>query len=78
LIGVSGELESTWLLHPESAALEAIEVAADRDDDPAELFVKWSDDSSKPPTHLELRYGTTSILNIKIDSWATTAKGELK
>jgi hypothetical protein len=78
LIGVSGELESNWLLHPDTAALEAIEVTADRDDDPAELFVKWGDDPSKAPTHLELRYGTTSILNVKVDSWTVVAKGEAK
>ena len=78
LIGVSGELESNWLLHPDTAALEAIEVTADRDDDPAELFVKWGEDSSKAPTHLELRYGTTSILNVKVDSWTVVAKGEAK
>jgi hypothetical protein len=78
LIGVSGELESNWLLHPDTAALEAIEVTADRDDDPAELFVKWGDDPSKQPTHLELRYGTTSILNVKVDSWTVVAKGEAK
>lgn len=78
LIGVSGELESNWLLHPDSAALEAIEVTADRDDDPAELFVKWGDDPAKPPTHLELRYGMTSILNVKVDSWTIAAKGAAK
>ncbi len=78
LIGVSGELESNWLLHPESAALEAIEVTADRDDDPAELLIKWGDDPSKTPTHLELRYGMTSILNVKIDSWTIAAKGDAK
>jgi len=78
LIGVSGELESTWFLHPESTALEAIEVAADRDDDPAELHITWSDDRSQAPTHLELRYGTSSVLNLKIDAWEITAKGDAK
>lgn len=78
LIGVSGELEATWLLHPESTALEAIEVAADRDDDPAELFITWSDDRTKAPTRLELRYGTSTVLNLKIDSWQITAKGDAK
>lgn len=76
LIGSSGELESAWLLHPETAALEAIEVSADRDDDPAELYVTWGEDRSKPPTRLELRYGTESALKIAIDSWTIQAKGE--
>jgi len=78
LIGVSGELEATWLVHPESTALEAIEVTADRDDDPAELHITWSDDRSKNPTHLELRYGTSSVLKLKIDAWEIIAKGEPK
>jgi len=76
LIGSSGELESAWLMHPDSAALEAIEVTADRDDDPAELYVTWGDDRSEPPTHVELRYGNTSVLKIAIDSWTIQAKGE--
>jgi len=78
LIGVSGELEATWLVHPESTALEAIEMTADRDDDPAELHITWGDDRSKNPTHLELRYGTLSVLKLKIDAWEITATGELK
>lgn len=78
LIGVSGELEATWLVHPESTVLEAIEMTADRDDDPAELHITWGDDRSKNPTHLELRYGTLSVLKLKIDAWEITATGELK
>jgi len=78
LIGVSGELEASWLVHPESMALEAIEMTADRDDDPAELHITWSDDRSKNPTHLELRYGTSSVLKLKIDAWEIAAKGEVK
>lgn len=78
LIGVSGELEATWLVHPESTALEAIEMTADRDDDPAELHITWSDDRSQHPTHLELRYGTSSVLKLTIDAWEITAKGEAK
>ncbi len=78
LIGVAGELEAAWLLHPESGALEAIEVTADRDADPAELLVTWGTDPAQPPTHLELRYGTQSLLKLRVETWelGPTAEGQ--
>jgi len=78
LIGISGELEASWLMHAETGTLQAIEVAADRDDDPAEMYIRWGDESSQHPTHLDLRYGTTSVLNIKIDSWQVGPQEETK
>jgi hypothetical protein len=76
LVGVAGELESQWLTHPETGSLEAVEVMADRDDDPAELHIRWGDDVAASPTRLELRYGTTSVLAVKIDSWRIEPKGD--
>lgn len=73
LIGIAGELESAWLLHPQSGALEAIEVTADRDADPAELLVTWGTDPAQPPTHLELRYGTQSLFKLRVESWRVGA-----
>jgi serine protease Do len=69
MIGLSGELETSWLSHPESKLVEAVEVFADRDDDPAELLIRWSDDRTVPPQEMDLRYGTDSLLSFKIDSW---------
>jgi serine protease Do len=76
LIGVAGELETAWISHPDSGMLEAIEVTADRDDDPAELLISWSEDRSNPPTHLELRYGTQSLLKMRVDSWRLGTEGD--
>ncbi len=69
LVGIAGELEAAWISHPESGMLEAIEITADRDDDLAEMLIRWGDDRSQPPTHLELRYGTESLLRMRVESW---------
>jgi len=76
LVGVAGELESRWLMDAQTGRLEAVEVMADRDDDPAELHIRWGDEPAAPPTHLDLRYGTTSVLAVKIDSWRIEPKGD--
>ncbi len=74
LIGLSSELEVRWLLHPESKHIEAIEVFADRDEDPAELWIeREGEDRSQPPTAVSLRYGTTQLVRLKIKSWAIGA-----
>ncbi len=78
LIGVAGELEAAWLMHPDSEALEIIEVTADRDADPAELLVTWGDDPAAPPTHLELRDGTQSLLKMRVDTWRIGADAEVQ
>jgi serine protease Do len=78
LIGTAGELEAAWISHPESGMLEAIEVIADRDDDPAELLVHWSDDLTAPPTHLELRYGTEPLLKMRVTSWRAGTEGDIQ
>jgi hypothetical protein len=79
LVGITGDFESTWLIHPESRRLDGIEIVADRDLDPAELLLSWGDEQVGYPTGLELRYGTESLLKVKIISWAfetrTAAEG---
>ena len=79
LVGITGDFESTWLIHPESRRLDSIEIVADRDLDPAELLLSWGDEQVGYPTGLELRYGTESLLKVKIISWAfetrTAAEG---
>ena len=79
LVGITGDFESTWLIHPESRRLDGIEIVADRDLDPAELLLSWGDEKVGHPTGLELRYGTESLLKVKITSWAfetrTAAEG---
>ncbi len=70
LVGIASEMEVRWLAHPESKWVEAIEVFADRDEDPAELWIERDGgDASVAPTAIELRYGTDPILRIKIKSW---------
>ncbi len=69
LVGTTDELEASWLFHPESGQLEAVEVLADRDDDPAELHVSWGGDRNAPPRRLELRYGLRPVLTLDIDDW---------
>lgn len=73
LIGISSDFESAWLMQSDSGRLEAIEVMADRDEDPAELLITWAEDVTGHPAGLELRYGTTSMLKLKVTSWTRDA-----
>ncbi|TVP99152.1 MAG: PDZ domain-containing protein [Planctomycetaceae bacterium] len=73
LIGVGGEYEAAWLTHPETGRLEAVEVTVDRDEDPAELLISWADGSPERPIGLELRYGTTPIFQMRVESWKVQA-----
>ncbi|WP_353620837.1 S1C family serine protease [Rhodopirellula sp. JC639] len=69
MVGLYGEMEVRWLSHPETGLVECIEVVADRDSDPAELWVlREGDDISG----LELRYGTDVALNVSISDWTQT------
>jgi hypothetical protein len=67
-----------WLSHPESGAVEAIEVFADRDEDPAELWLMREGDSKSMPNILDLRYGIGSLLKIKVKSWEEVPASELE
>ena len=82
MVGIAGELEVRWLSHPDTGSVEAIEVFADRDEDPAELWLLREGDSKSMPTVLDLRYGVESILKIKLKSWkevpALSSNGPLK
>ena len=72
IVGIDGELEIRWFSHPESGLIEVVEVFADRDRDPAELWILRDDPESSEPTGLELRYGTEPTLRLKIKSWKKT------
>lgn len=76
LVATTGELEASWLFHPESGDLEAIEVVADRDDDPAELLVSWADDRDAPPSRLELRFGLRPVLTVDVAQWTVAPPSE--
>ncbi|MDM4016130.1 S1C family serine protease [Roseiconus lacunae] len=66
LVGLYGEMEVRWLLHPETGQLECIEVFADRDSDPAEL---WIESNGSTINRLDLKYGLESKLTVEIDDW---------
>ncbi len=78
LVGIDGELEVRWLSHPESQLVEAIEVFADRDSDPAELWVIREQAEDSQPSILDLRYGLQSVLRLRVKSWQTVPEAELE
>jgi len=65
-VGLYGEMEVRWLLHPESQRVECVEVFADPDSDPAELWVHYQGDAVE---RLELRYGTETVLDVLVSEW---------
>ncbi|WP_345689341.1 S1C family serine protease [Novipirellula caenicola] len=70
VVGSDGEFEIRWLSHPDHNQVECIEVFADRDEDPAELWIhRDSDKADAKPVSLEVRYGVDSIFEMTIDSW---------
>ncbi len=68
MVGIDGEMEVRWLYHPQSSLVEVVEVFADRDSDPAELWIS-REAGKQTPTMLELRYGLDSYLKIRVKSW---------
>jgi hypothetical protein len=77
MVGIDGELEVRWLNHPESEVTEVVEVFAGRDRDAAEVWVIRGDSpGGEPPSALDLRYGTDSLLKIQIRSWKSSPKSE--
>ena len=74
MVGIDGELEVRWLSHPETHQVEVVEVFADRDRDPAELWIIRDQDDSNPV--LDLRYGVDSIARIRVKSWRRVGKGQ--
>jgi serine protease Do len=78
MVGIDGEMEVRWLTHPSSRMVQAIEVFADRDRDPAELWlVRDSDDPNARPSQLDLRFGVDSVLQISVKSWKRVPESEL-
>ena len=77
-LGVDGEIEVRWLIHPESGHVEVIEVQADRDEDPAELWVyrEQGDDLARP-SRLVLRYGTETVFHMNVETWQSIADTEI-
>ena len=76
MVGIDGELELRWLSHPESGLVEAIEVFADRDSDPAELWLIRDRADQDKPSILDLRYGTKSVLRLRVKDWKSVPAGE--
>ena len=68
MVGLDGELEVRWMSHPDSELVEVVEVFADRDEDPAELWV-IRENGEQEPSVLDLRYGLDSVLRLKVKSW---------
>ncbi len=85
MIATDGEMEVRWLSHPETHRVEVVEVFADRDRDPAELWVQRqnpgnptngnskngnpNESGKEIPALLDLRYGTDSVLRFRVKSW---------
>jgi S1-C subfamily serine protease len=77
LVGIDGEWEIRWLTHPESRHVEAIEVFADRDADPAELWLFRDQPTDPQPSVLELRFGLETVFRMRIKSWQQMPESEL-
>jgi serine protease Do len=77
MVGIDGELEVHWLSHPDSRLVEVIEVFADRDKDPAELWLIRENADDSQPTILDLRYGTESVFRLRVKSWKQVLESEL-
>ena len=67
MVGIDGEMEVRWLSDPINGLVEAIEVSADRDEDPAELWI--TRDADGKPEILDLRYGLESVLRFRVKAW---------
>ncbi len=77
MVGIDGEMEVRWLYHPDTSLVEVVEVFADRDSDPAELWI-IREPGNETPTMLDLRYGVDSMLRIRLKSWRAEEAGESK
>lgn len=78
MVGIDGELEVHWLSHPKTQAVEVIEVFADRDEDPAELWLIRENATDTMPSILDLRYGLESVLRLRVKSWKQVSEAELE
>lgn len=73
-VGIHAAMETRFLQHPETGRLEAIEVFADPDGDPAELWLADREGQTFPT--LQFRYGLDAWLMLTIDSWESEGGGE--
>ena len=72
-VAFDSDMEVRWMQRADDGMLEAIEVIAGRDSDPAELWIDRGDAAkSDPPRRMELRYGTETVLSFRVDSWEVT------
>lgn len=72
LIGNDGELELRWMTHPDTRRLEVMEVFADLDSDPLEVWFQYEAVDSRElsrPVGFEVRFGTESRLRLSVQSW---------
>ena len=77
VVGIDGEIEFRFLSHPQSHLLEVIEAFADKDEDPAELWIfRDPGDRTGTPSRIELRYGTEVVLAIEVDQWTVETGSE--
>jgi serine protease Do len=71
LVGLAGELEVQWFVHPSERRIEAIELLADRIHDPAEIH--WipnpNDPTQATPAAIELRFGNQMVERWNIQGW---------
>ena len=70
IVSTDGESEVRFLTHPDGDHLEVVEVEADRDRDPAELWITLGPD--RRPERLELKFGLETRVAIKITQWETS------
>jgi serine protease Do len=77
VVATDGEMEVHFLTHPDDRRLEAIEVFADRDSDPAELWFETAA-VNETPQSIELKFGVESKLRIQIESWTVESAQEAK
>jgi serine protease Do len=77
VVATDGEMEVHFLTHPEDRRLEAIEVFADRDSDPAELWFETTG-VNEVPKAMDLKFGVDSKLRINIESWSVESAEEAK
>lgn len=74
MTATDGEMEVQFLTHPDDRRLEVIEVFADRDTDPAELWFD-GDSATEVPQSITLKFGTETQVQVKIESWTVATVG---
>ncbi|WP_449338860.1 S1C family serine protease [Stieleria tagensis] len=73
MVALYGGMEVRWLMHPDTGLLECIEVVADRDSDPAELWIRHQDGKI---AGMELRYGIDTLVQFDVTNWERKESAE--